>query len=40
MSRLCPADRGERTEDRVNTRNGYRERDLGSRLGTLETRIP
>jgi transposase-like protein len=30
----------ERTGDRVNYRNGYRERSLDTRLGSLQLRIP
>jgi len=36
----CGAERHERSPDRVNRRNGYRDRDLETRLGTLELRIP
>lgn len=31
---------GERSEDRVKRRNGYRKRDLGTRVGTIELRVP
>lgn len=37
---LCGADYGERSEDRVNRRNGYRERDFDTRCGTVALRIP
>lgn len=36
----CGAGRHERSEDSVNQRNGYRERTLVTRLGTMELRIP
>lgn len=36
----CGAGRHERSADRVNHRNGYRERQLEARLGTMELRIP
>ncbi|MEQ9587264.1 MAG: IS256 family transposase [Parvibaculaceae bacterium] len=36
----CGAGRHERSEGRVNQRNGYRERTLETRLGTMELRIP
>ena len=36
----CGADYGERTSERVNTRNGYRPRTWDSRLGTIELGIP
>ncbi|HJL62515.1 MAG TPA: transposase, partial [Pseudomonadales bacterium] len=36
----CGAERNERTEDRVNQRNGYRDRDLQTRIGSLALRIP
>ena len=36
----CGADYGERTPDRVNTRNGYRPRTWDTRVGTLELGIP
>lgn len=36
----CGAGRHERSEDRVSQRNGYRERTLEGRLGTMELRIP
>jgi transposase-like protein len=31
---------GERTPERVNRRNGYRERDWDTRVGTMELAIP
>ena len=37
---LCGAAHGERCPDRVNQRNGYRERDWQIRVGTVELRIP
>jgi putative transposase len=37
---LCGADYGERSEDRVNRRNGYRDRDFDTRAGTVELRVP
>jgi transposase-like protein len=36
----CGAGRHERSEYRVNQRNGYRERTLETRLGTMDLRIP
>ncbi|HET7551224.1 MAG TPA: IS256 family transposase [Gemmatimonadaceae bacterium] len=36
----CGADYGERTPDRMNTRNGYRQRTWDTRVGTLELAIP
>ena len=36
----CGAGRHERSPERVNRRNGYRERSLETRLGTLDLRIP
>jgi transposase-like protein len=36
----CGAGKHERSEDRVNQRNGYRDRDLETRLGTMSLRIP
>lgn len=36
----CGADYGERSEERSNLRNGYRERVLETRLGTVELKIP
>jgi transposase-like protein len=37
---LCGAEYGERSEDRVNRRNGYRERDFDTRTGTVALRVP
>ena len=37
---LCAAGYGERRTDRVNGRNGYRERDWDTRSGTIDLRIP
>jgi len=37
---LCGANYGERSDDRVNRRNGYRERDFDTRAGTVELRVP
>src|SRR6516164_5139415 len=37
---LCGATHSERTVERVNHRNGYRERDWETRAGTVELRIP
>ena len=37
---LCGADHGERSADRVNSRNGYRLREWDTRVGTLELGIP
>ena len=36
----CGAARGERSESRVNSRNGYRARGLKTALGDLELRVP
>ncbi len=36
----CRAARHERTEDRTNSRNGYRERQWQTRVGALELKIP
>lgn len=36
----CGAGYGERTEARINQRNGYRERPFETRLGTVQLRIP
>ena len=37
---LCGASHGERSEERVNQRNGYRQRDWDTRAGTIELDIP
>src|SRR3978361_1077430 len=37
---LCGAGPGERSNDRNNQRNGYRDRDWHTRAGTVELRIP
>jgi putative transposase len=37
---LCGAAYGERSPERVNIRNGYRERDWDTRVGTIELAIP
>jgi len=37
---VCGASYGARTEDRVNSRNGYRHRDLDTRAGTLDVAVP
>jgi putative transposase len=37
---LCGASYGERSPERVNIRNGYRERDWDTRVGTIELAIP
>jgi transposase-like protein len=37
---LTGASHGERSRDRINSRNGYRERDWETRAGTVELRIP
>ena len=37
---MCGAPYGERSEERVNRRNGYRERDFDTRAGTIELRVP
>jgi putative transposase len=36
----CGAERHERSPERVNQRNGYRDRQLETRIGTMELRIP
>ena len=37
---LCGADYGERSSERVNSRNGYRHRDFDTRAGTIDVAIP
>ena len=37
---LCGAPCGERSPERVNIRNGYRERSWDTRVGTIELAIP
>lgn len=37
---LCKAAHGERSEERINSRNGYRERTLETRAGTVGLKIP
>ncbi|ANS31995.1 Transposase for insertion sequence element IS1081 (plasmid) [Rhodococcus opacus] len=37
---LCGAGFGERSENRTNSRNGYRHRDFDTRAGTLDVAIP
>ena len=39
-SMQCQAGYGERTDDRVNSRNGYRERRWDTRAGTVELAVP
>jgi putative transposase len=40
IEQRCGAEYGERTEDRNNSRNGYRERVWETRAGTIDLRIP
>lgn len=40
VSLLCGAEHGERTTERLNQRNGYRDRTLETRLGTVELKVP
>ncbi len=37
---MCGAGYGERSDERVNSRNGYRHRDFDTRVGTLDLAIP
>jgi putative transposase len=37
---VCGAGWGERSDERVNTRNGYRHRDFDTRAGTIDVAIP
>ena len=37
---VCGAGYGERSSERVNSRNGYRHRDLDTRMGTLDVAVP
>ena len=37
---VCGAGYGERTPERVNSRNGYRHRDLDTRVGTVDVAVP
>jgi len=37
---VCGATYGERSEERVNRRNGYRERDFDCRTGSIALRVP
>jgi transposase-like protein len=37
---LCGAAYGERSPERVNRRNGYRERDWDTRVGSIELAVP
>jgi transposase-like protein len=37
---LCGAGYGERTPERLNGRNGYREREWDTRVGTIELAVP
>jgi putative transposase len=39
-SAMCGAGFGERSDERVNSRNGYRDRDWDTRTGTVELAIP
>ena len=40
VDRVCGADYGVVSDDRVNSRNGYRTRDWDTRVGTIELAIP
>jgi transposase-like protein len=39
-SALCHAGYGERTDERVNSRNGYRDRRWDTRVGTIDLAVP
>ena len=39
-SAVCGAAYGERTEERTNARNGYRNRDWDTRVGTIDLAVP
>ena len=39
-SAMCQAGYGERTEERVNSRNGYRHRPWDTRVGSIDLAIP
>lgn len=40
VNALCGADYGERSPERKNSRNGYRERPFDTRLGTIDLKVP
>jgi putative transposase len=40
VDRVCGAEYGTVSDDRVNRRNGYRTRDWDTRVGTIELAIP
>jgi len=40
VSQVCGAEYGERSSERLNSRNGYRARPLETRLGTVQLQIP
>jgi len=40
VRQICGAELGERTQDRMNQRNGYRDREFETRLGTVSLSIP
>ena len=40
IEQRCGAEYGERTEDRSNSRNGYRERMWETRAGSIDLKIP
>ena len=39
-SAVCGAEYGERSDERVNSRNGYRHRDWDTRVGTIDLAVP